>query len=61
MIKQSLAVLVLTLITLQSVHASVTLRYYNKDSQTHKMDVKISGSSKSVEWVWDLHSSYEYD
>jgi len=27
---------------------AVTLRYYNKDSQTHTFPVKIAGSSKSV-------------
>ncbi len=32
------------------LHASVTIRYYNKDSQSHNMDVKISGSSKTVEF-----------
>lgn len=48
--KQLIAAIVLTLLTAQSVHASVTVRYSNKDSQTHKMDVKISGNSKVVEF-----------
>lgn len=30
--------------------AAVTIRYYNKDSNTHVMKVKISGSSKTVEF-----------
>ncbi|HPM33168.1 MAG TPA: hypothetical protein PLE16_01070, partial [Spirochaetota bacterium] len=30
--------------------AAVTIRYYNKDSSTHVMKVKISGSSKTVEF-----------
>lgn len=30
--------------------AAVTLRYYNKDSKTHKFKVKISGSMKEVEF-----------
>lgn len=30
--------------------AAVTLRYENKDSKEHKMDVKMSGSSKTVEF-----------
>lgn len=42
-------VLVLSMFSLASF-ANVTLRYYNKDSKTHKMDVKISGSSKTVEF-----------
>lgn len=32
------------------VSANVTIRYYNKDSKTHKMKVKISGSTKTVEF-----------
>lgn len=32
------------------VEAAVTLRYENKDSKTHKMEVKISGSKKTVEF-----------
>lgn len=30
--------------------AAVTIRYYNKDSTTWKFEVKISGSSKTVEF-----------
>jgi hypothetical protein len=30
--------------------ASVTIRYYNKDSKTHTMKVKIAGSTKTVEF-----------
>lgn len=30
--------------------ASVYIKYYNKDSATHKMAVKIGGSSKTVEF-----------
>lgn len=48
--KQIFAALVLIVLTAQSVHAAVTIRYYNKDSQTHKMDVKIAGSSRTVEF-----------
>lgn len=48
MIKQFFAILLLAVLMTQSVQAAVSLRYYNKDSQTHKMDVKISGSSKTV-------------
>jgi len=33
---------------ISTVDAAVTLRYYNKDSKKHTMDVKISGSSKEV-------------
>jgi len=29
---------------------AVTLRYYNKDSKTHKFKVKISGSTREVEF-----------
>ncbi len=32
------------------VSANVTIRYYNKDSKTHEMKVKIAGSSKTVEF-----------
>ena len=32
------------------LQASVTIRYYNRDSKTHVMNVKISGSSKTVEF-----------
>ncbi|GAA4277723.1 hypothetical protein [Aquimarina mytili] len=30
--------------------ANVNLRYYNKDSKTHKFEVKIAGSTKTVEF-----------
>lgn len=33
-----------------SVCAAITLRYYNKDSQTYKFKVKISGSTTEVEF-----------
>lgn len=32
------------------IQAAVTIRYENKDSKTHKMEVKIAGSSKTVEF-----------
>jgi hypothetical protein len=32
------------------ISANVTIRYSNKDSKTHKMNVKIAGSSKTVEF-----------
>jgi len=31
-----------------TVNAAVTLRYYNKDSKSHTMTVKMSGSTKEV-------------
>lgn len=30
--------------------ASVYIKYYNKDSTTHKMSVKMNGSTKTVEF-----------
>lgn len=33
-----------------SANASVYLRYYNKDSKTYKFEVKIAGSTKTVEF-----------
>lgn len=30
--------------------ASVYIKYYNKDSQTHTMTVKMNGSTKTVEF-----------
>ena len=30
--------------------ASVYIKYYNKDSKTHKMSVRIGGSTRSVEF-----------
>lgn len=51
---KKLASLILTglfmLTLVATVDAAVTIRYYNKDSKTHKMTVKISGSSKTVEF-----------
>ncbi len=42
------AVLVLTFGI--NAFASVYIKYYNKDSQTHKMTVKMNGSTKTVEF-----------
>jgi len=33
---------------ISTVDAAVTLRYYNKDSKSHTMTVKMSGSTKEV-------------
>ncbi len=30
--------------------SAITIQYYNKDSKNHKMDVKIDGSVKQVEF-----------
>lgn len=38
------------ILTVSFMAASVTIRYYNKDSKTHTMRVKIAGSSKTVEF-----------
>lgn len=35
---------------IQLASAAVTLRYYNKDSKTHKFEVRIAGSTKTVEF-----------
>lgn len=49
--KKKLFTLAVALLFIVSfVQAGVTLRYYNKDSKTHTMEVKISGSSKTVEF-----------
>ncbi len=32
------------------VQANVNIRYYNKDSKSYKFEVKIAGSSKTVEF-----------
>ncbi len=42
------AVLVLTFGI--NAFASVYIKYYNKDSTTHKMSVKIGGSTRTVEF-----------
>ncbi len=42
--------LVLLLLLSFTTQAAVTIRYYNKDSKSWKFDVKIAGSSKSVEF-----------
>ena len=31
-----------------ALEAAVTIRYYNKDSKSHKMEAKMSGSTKYV-------------
>ncbi|MEM7040269.1 MAG: hypothetical protein AAF570_25095 [Bacteroidota bacterium] len=33
-----------------TISAAVTVRYYNKDSKTYKFKVKMSGSTKTVEF-----------
>ena len=38
------------LLIVTMMDAAVTIRYYNKDSKTHTMTVKIAGSSKTVEF-----------
>ena len=55
--KQCLAIFALSALMAQNLHASVNIRYYNKDSQTHQMDVKISGSSKTVKFGGSQTSS----
>lgn len=47
--KKKLGLVLIALVFLQvSAFAGVTLRYYNKDSQSYEFNVKISGSSKTV-------------
>jgi protein subunit release factor B len=48
--KKFLLTLAVALLTVSFLSASVTIRYYNKDSETHKMEVKIAGSSRTVEF-----------
>lgn len=38
------------LLVVSIIEAAVTIRYENKDSKTHKMEVKIAGSSRTVEF-----------
>jgi len=45
--KIMLTMVVLVVFTITSI-AAVTLRYYNKDSETHTFKVKMSGSTKEV-------------
>jgi len=46
--KKFLSIALVLLITIGSAAAAVTLRYYNKDSETYKFKVKISGSTTTV-------------
>lgn len=48
--KTILSLIFISLFSIASLKAAVTIRYYNKDSETHKMEVKMSGSTKSVEF-----------
>lgn len=48
--KRFFASLILMMIFLGGLQAAVTIRYYNKDSKDHKMEVKMSGSTKTVEF-----------
>ncbi len=48
--KKQIALSVFLLLATFSIHASVYLRYYNKDSKTYKFEVKIAGSTKTVEF-----------
>ena len=40
-----------------AANANVYIRYYNKDSKTHKFNVRIAGSSKTVEFGGSRTSS----
>ncbi len=49
--KKFLAIIILSIGLLSittALEAAVTIRYYNKDSKSHKMEVKMSGSTKHV-------------
>lgn len=47
--KRKLGFILITLVFLQvSTFAGVTLRYYNKDSQSYTFNVRISGTNKTV-------------
>lgn len=48
--KKLIALVCALVFTSASLFAAVTLRYYNKDSKTHTFKVKISGSTKTVEF-----------
>jgi len=48
--RKILILLTALLVFVQLAHAAVTIRYQNKDSETYKFDVKIAGSSKTVEF-----------
>lgn len=48
--KKFLLTIVAFFLVVSVISANVTIRYYNKDSKTHKMTVKIAGSSKTVEF-----------
>lgn len=46
--KKFIALSLATVFVIGSVGAAVTLRYYNKDSQSYTFKVKIDGSTKTV-------------
>ena len=46
--KKTLLLAVLFVGTTISTFGAVTIRYYNKDSRSHTMTVKMDGSTKSV-------------
>lgn len=48
--KKFLSIALVLFITIGSAAAAVTLRYYNKDSETYTFKVKISGSTTTVEF-----------
>jgi len=48
--KKFLLTIVAFFLVVSVISANVTIRYYNKDSKTHTMTVKIAGSSKTVEF-----------
>jgi hypothetical protein len=45
-----LSIIFLVFFVIYAASAAVSLRYYNKDSETHVFDVKIAGSSTKVEF-----------
>ena len=49
--KKALALAACMVFLVSTLHAAVTIRFENKDSKTHKMEVKISGSKKTVEFA----------
>jgi hypothetical protein len=38
------------LLASSAVHAGIYIKYYNKDSKTHKMEVKTCGTKKTAEF-----------
>ena len=48
--KKAVLLLMMLFLIVQVVNAAVTIRYYNKDSKTHKFKVKIAGSTRTVEF-----------